>query len=88
MSKSYIKLEGNRVVQKQPYPEDGFMEVDESVVCGMIKTPAGFEAPVIEKPVESEREEGIRALQRKRFEEEYDALSENEKIKLKRRSKK
>lgn len=32
----YIKLDNNIVVQKQCYPEKGFIECHDDVVCGMI----------------------------------------------------
>ena len=33
---AYVLIENGVVVQKQPYPQDGFIETTNSVVCGML----------------------------------------------------
>lgn len=48
----YAKLINDIVVQIQPNNQDGFIEVDNKVVCGMIKNGEVFENPVVEKTEE------------------------------------
>ena len=38
---AWVKIVDNIVVQKQPYQEDGFVEVSDNVVCGQIKQSDG-----------------------------------------------
>ena len=38
---AWVKIDKNIVIQKQPYKEDGFVEVLDSVVCGQIKQSDG-----------------------------------------------
>ena len=38
---AWVKIEKNIVIQKQPYKEDGFEEVSDSVICGQIKQSDG-----------------------------------------------
>ena len=38
---AWVKIENNIVIQKQPYQEDGFVEVSDSVICGQIKQSDG-----------------------------------------------
>lgn len=33
---TFIKIENNVVIQKQPYEQDGFLKTDSGVVCGMV----------------------------------------------------
>jgi len=52
---AYVLLDSNNVViQKQPYPQDGFIEVPDSVVAGQIKQGSVFidppPSPVISPP--------------------------------------
>lgn len=42
----YVKIENGVVVQKQPYPGDGFIEVSDDVVCGMTYDGREFSVPV------------------------------------------
>lgn len=45
----YAKIENNIIIQIQPNKEDGFVKVDENVVCGMIQNEDGsFSNPIIE----------------------------------------
>ena len=41
----YAKIENNIVVQTQPNLEDGFIEVDDNVICGQIKEGNNFINP-------------------------------------------
>lgn len=41
----YALIKNNEVIQIQPYKETGFVKVDDSVVCGMIKNGDAFENP-------------------------------------------
>lgn len=43
----YAKIEDNIVVQTQPNKEKGFIEVEDNIVCGMIKVGGKFENPKI-----------------------------------------
>ncbi len=42
---AWVKIENNIVVQKQPYSETGFIQVADTVVCGMIQQGDSFVAP-------------------------------------------
>lgn len=42
---AYVKIENGVVVQKQPYPEAGFIEAPDDVVCGMLFDGQSFTAP-------------------------------------------
>ena len=42
---AWVKIENNIVVQKQPYQEDGFVEVSDSVICGMEQVGDSFVVP-------------------------------------------
>ena len=42
----YAKLENNIVVQIQPNKEKGFVEVDDTVVCGMVLEDGLFTIPI------------------------------------------
>ena len=57
----YALIENGKVAQTQPGYEDGFVEVDASVVCGMIKTDEGFVNP---EPVPKSIQEQINELER------------------------
>lgn len=65
----YAKIENNIVIQIQPNPEDGFIEVDDDVVCGMIQKEDGsFVNPVFEKTpeeIENERISEINSMTEK-----------------------
>jgi len=41
----YAKIENDVVVQVQPNKQDGFVEVEDSVICGMVKNGEIFEIP-------------------------------------------
>ena len=41
----WVKIENNIVVQKQPYQEDGFVEVADTVICGMEQVGDSFVVP-------------------------------------------
>lgn len=58
---NYVKLENNIVVQVQPNKQDGFIEVEGNVICGMILNNGVFEVPVIEKTLQ-ELEENYKNL--------------------------
>jgi hypothetical protein len=45
---AFVKIEDGIVVQKQPYADDGFVEADDTVVCGMTYDGDEFASPVIE----------------------------------------
>ena len=42
---AWVKIENNIVVQKQPYQEDGFVEVADTVICGMEQVGDSFVIP-------------------------------------------
>ena len=42
---AWVKIENNIVVQKQPYQEDGFAEVADTVICGMEQVGDSFVVP-------------------------------------------
>ena len=42
---AWVKIENNIVIQKQPYKENGFIEVEDSVFCGMIQQDNKFVLP-------------------------------------------
>ena len=42
---AWVKIENNIVVQKQPYQEDGFVEVSDTVICGMEQVGDSFVVP-------------------------------------------
>ena len=42
---AWVKIENNIVVQKQPYQEDGFVEVADNVICGMEQVGDSFVVP-------------------------------------------
>jgi len=42
---TWVKIENNIVVQKQPYQEDGFVEVADTVICGMEQVGDSFVVP-------------------------------------------
>ena len=53
----YAKIESNKVVQVQPYPEDGFVEIPDSIVCGMIKETDGtfVNPPIPQKQLDAQK---------------------------------
>ena len=52
---AFVKVVGGTVVQKQPYPGDGFVACDPSILPGFVETSPGvFEAPAI--PADNLRE--------------------------------
>jgi len=42
---AWVKIQNNIVVQKQPYQEDGFVEVADTVICGMEQVGDSFVVP-------------------------------------------
>ena len=42
---AWVKIENNIVIQKQPYQEDGFVEVSDDVICGMEQVGNSFVVP-------------------------------------------
>ena len=42
---AWVKIENNIVIQKQPYQEDGFVEVADTVICGMEQVGDSFVVP-------------------------------------------
>ena len=42
---AWVKIENNIVIQKQPYQEDGFVEVSDDVICGMEQVGNNFYTP-------------------------------------------
>ena len=53
----YAKIESNKVIQVQPSPEEGFVEVSDNVVCGMIKGSDGtfVNPPIPQEQLDSQR---------------------------------
>ncbi len=52
---TYIKIENGIVVQKQPHKQEGFIEVNVPVVCGMIANSDGtFSNPPVPTPTPEE----------------------------------
>lgn len=45
---AYVLIEDDIVIQKQPYPQSGFIEAPDVVVCGMAWDGAAFVAPLPE----------------------------------------
>jgi len=72
---AWIKIENNIVVQKQPYQENGFVEVADDVYCGMIKQGDDFVNP----PETLENSLAKLRFKRKRLlaKTDYLALSDN-----------
>lgn len=48
---TYVKITDGVIVQKQPYPEDGFVEATDAVVCGMLFDGQEFTTPDTPEPV-------------------------------------
>ena len=48
----YVLVKDGVVVQKQPYHEPGFIEADNSVVCGFLYDGTNFTAPPIPEQTE------------------------------------
>lgn len=42
---TYVLIESGVVVQKQPYPQDGFVEAPDDVICGWLYDGENFTAP-------------------------------------------
>lgn len=42
---AYVLIENNTVVQKQPTPAEGFVEVDDNVICGQVLVNGEFVNP-------------------------------------------
>lgn len=42
---AWVKIKNNIVVQKQPYQEEGFVEVADTVICGMEQVGDSFVVP-------------------------------------------
>lgn len=61
----FAKLENNIVVQIQPNKEKGFVEVDDSVCCGMILENGKFITPTIVKTEEELEQIRINAINQK-----------------------
>ena len=54
----YALIEDNKVMQVQTNKQDGFIEVDKDVICGMIKNENNtFSNPVIIPPIASKEEQ-------------------------------
>jgi len=53
----YAKIESNKVAQVQPSPEDGFVEIPDNVVCGMIKETDGtfVNPPIPQEQLDAQR---------------------------------
>jgi len=56
----YAKIENNEVVQVDCNPREGFVEVDDSICCGMLFDGEDFSIP---KPVRPTIQEQIEALE-------------------------
>ena len=71
---AWVKIENNIVVQKQPYQEDGFVEVADTVICGMEQVGDSFVVPPkrLEQAMAELREERNSLLK----ETDYLALSD------------
>lgn len=62
---NYVKIAEGVVVQRQPYPEDGFVEAPEGVVCGWLWDGEEFAAPPLPPapaPASCTRRQGRLAL--------------------------
>ena len=72
---AWVKIENNIVIQKQPYQENGFVEVADTVVCGMIQQGDSFVVPpkTLEQAIENLRSKRNRLL----AETDYLALSDS-----------
>ena len=42
---AWVKINNNIIIQKQPYKEEGFVEAQDNVICGMIKEGDSFVNP-------------------------------------------
>jgi len=60
----YAKIINNVVTQIQPNIENGFIEVSNTIVCGMMQTDIGFEAPKNILTPEQIKEENIQQTQK------------------------
>jgi hypothetical protein len=71
---AWVKIENNIVVQKQPYQEDGFVKVADTVICGMEQVGDSFVVPqkTLEQAMVELREERNSLLK----ETDYLALSD------------
>ena len=47
---SFVKIEAGVVVQKQPYPDPGFIEAPDDVVCGFLFDGETYAAPLATAP--------------------------------------
>lgn len=62
----YALIIDNIVVQVQPNPQDGFIEVEDNICCGMIKEGDTFVNPIVTKTQEEiEKEETIKLKEEK-----------------------
>ena len=61
---AWVKIKNNIVVQKQPYKEDGFVQVDDSVICGQEKQSDGtFKDKVVSFTYKEERMNNYPSMQ-------------------------
>jgi hypothetical protein len=42
---SFVLISDGVVIQKQPYPQDGFVEAPDDVVCGMMHASGNYSLP-------------------------------------------
>lgn len=60
----YALIKDNIVIQIQPNKEKGFIEVKDYVICGMVKTDAGFIIPEVVKTPEEINQQKIEKAQK------------------------
>lgn len=61
----YALIIDNIVVQIQPNPQDGFIEVEDNICCGMIEQGITFVNPVFEKTPEEIEVERIQSIKQR-----------------------
>lgn len=61
----FAKIENNIVIQIQPNLEDGFIEVDDSVCCGMVLENGKFIVSIVSKTEEEIEVERIQSIKQR-----------------------
>jgi len=76
---AFVKIENNKVVQKQPYEEDGFVEVSENIIAGMTHDGSGsYGDDNFSVVAEDKTWEDVEALQRALIFAHYDTIEIHE----------
>ena len=60
---AFILMQDGIVVQKQPYPQEGFVEVTNDVVCGMVLQDGIFVNPPPSEPSAPEMQRQVAEIQ-------------------------